>query len=304
MAVIVAVAVLAAPAAGAPRFKPFARSSTKPLADAGRWVAWSARSGMLRVLDTERGTIRDILPPACDYPRLVGHAGRVLFVKCLRDERYALSAATGRVLNAPGFELRERESTACGGDCDTILSTLGAHWGVEVSRYGRPDRFLNWRTGERRERTTSETHFDDIDAPSLSVPVCAPFRRIRTLPYDDGPDGIVRGGWVLRIQPGAGYVVERCGGRGPRQILGSCSPRPRSLPVVIGCHRDDERNHDELIDVYALPSMRRTTWNLEAFDRDVIFPPTVALTRRWLFVSLPHPINPPVYTILRARIPR
>jgi hypothetical protein len=74
---------------------------------------------------------------------------------------------------------------------------------------------VNWHTGDVRETRDTETPaVVDLANPALSVPLCAPLKRVHGVPDIDGLPGYygaeVRGSWAL-VDSAAGFTLRHCG---------------------------------------------------------------------------------------------
>ena len=289
----------AAAAAGAPPLKPFAVASQAPEADLW-WLAWVDEAGRLVVHDTRTGSRRRFsLPSSCPRAQLEAHVSRLIAFQCEDGTLRLVSAASGRELHGRGLELVNAEQRSCM-YCHIFLYGLGQHW-MRVS-LGEGERYLNWRTGAGGRGPTTATTREDLDSPRLVAPTCARLPRV----WNDRGSGPELGSYWLR----AGWIVRDAGelelgrcGAGVRRRLPGCFPVGSAVPHAFACglytHTHVGIRGRGLVDVYSLPRLRRTRWDVERRFRGRTGV-TTALTPRWFFVS--H--GGVRVQILRARIPR
>jgi hypothetical protein len=303
LALAVVVAALAgagaAEATGAPALRPVAVASQAPHADLW-WLAWLDEAGKLVVHDTRTGSRRRFsVPSACPRAQLEAHRSRLIAFQCEDGTLRVVSAASGRELHGRGLDLINAEQRSCR-PCHIFLYGLGRHW-LWVS-LGDGPQYLNWRTGAGSRGATTVTTRADLDSPRLIARTCAPLPRV----WNDRGSGPelgsywLRAGWIIRD---AGELeLGRCG-VGVRRRLPGCLPAGGAVPHAFACtlytHTHIGIRWRGLVDVYSLPRLRRTRWDVVRRFRGLTGVST-ALTPRWFFVSY----GGVRVHIRRARIPR
>jgi hypothetical protein len=154
-----------------------------PVSDGSRYAAFGGIDSVHVVDDRNRRTFQS---PACGPPRALG-AGHVLFSCSERTGQfsalaapYVLSVKTRVTLRVP--EPREGE----------YLEAIGGHWiGGTACLDGcrtNPSRYVNWRTGERRDFQDEPPLARNLDRTSLTLREPAGVRLV----------ALVRGPLILR----------------------------------------------------------------------------------------------------------
>lgn len=188
------------------------------------------------VLHGDDGHARTVLAPAgCGLTAagsglLAGECGKATF----------LSDGSGRVQEhlvvvAPDGSVRARLDpvgigTMSEGTTPTAPVAVGAQW-VELTNVGHNElwpEMVNWHTSEVRERNGDLARtVDDLDAPGLTGPLCAPVRRVVETPHGLPltQPAIVDGRWVLTVDDVDGNAtLRRCGLARPVTVLAGLRP--------------------------------------------------------------------------------
>ncbi len=193
------------------------------------------------LIDTRTGRRRSIPAPAgCvfDYgpePLSTRWLLRTCGTEAHPDIRL-LSLATGRWRDLGTPAGVRREVTACAADfgCALGATSVGADWigwtfecaNEHCLRSDFPSGFTSIATGRWRPPGTGPRVIDDLDAPALTVPVCAPL----TVPA--GSSLIAEGRFVALSAAGDGpSYLERCGSR--RRIPIGTGPVTGNAAVVV-----------------------------------------------------------------------
>jgi hypothetical protein len=176
-AALVAALVVAATAAGARADTlptvPFAMSVVPFVTDGYRYAAYGPDAHTTRIVDTLTGSSFDVPnPDGCSSPTAIG-GGQLLW-----DCNQMLDLATRTVHRPAGLDALSDEFT--GDTLDVVLISAGSEWleGQVDGAHGESGFFfLDWRTGERRDRRLGRAEVANLDSPTLTQRICSPLRR-------------------------------------------------------------------------------------------------------------------------------
>jgi hypothetical protein len=252
----------------------------------------------LMLIDDQTGRRKNLSPPVCPNINSPTFGGPWLLVTC----------SPGFNSTPPTYELYNlhtgrwtpfRVSSQCQGSCQAVA--VGRYWvkiltDEGIPTYGPSDYYLqNISTGlfERDPAAPGGTIFDDLDAPSGSVPLCRPLRYPSVGDPHGGPIrylGALRfyGQFALTApyytdyQGTSAYRLRRCGSKLNQFIWNGYETHPPISPQPVASSRAAITTEDGVtLHGWYLPTLRRFTIRptLNAHAQPV------GLTKRKIYVS-------------------
>jgi hypothetical protein len=248
----------------------------------------SSYPGRLTLIDELTGRRKQLSGPGCPTPVPDTFGGPWLLVVCPGT---ALVPGTYELYNlSNGSWVPFQVSPQCKFTCEPVA--VGRYWwklltDEGIYPYGPSDYYLqNISTGqfERDPATPGGTVFDDLNAPSGSVPLCPPLRYPSVYPRGGPYLGSISfyGQFALTADepPGATslYQLRRCGSRLNQSLSDSSDPY---LAAPVASSRAVITTHDGItLHGWFLPNLRRFT--IRTALRDYVTP--AAITDRTIYI--------------------
>lgn len=253
------------------RLKLIGTSYTPVYTDGVRWAVYEPTEGVTRIMDTIKGTSTTRPDPEGCAGGLVAIGGGEMFYACSDlecpeaadncllkvPETFCPPAVAGTScvteMVPSGYEIGRWivEDIASGAqhllnigkglptsnrrdvESESELTGIGSQWAASASGWGAY--FVNWHTGqviyERKEPTSADRDYENLDSEALLVPLCSPFTRSLepTGPGIEGPRYL-----SLTYEPPF-LVEDRFIGLRAYAYLRRCgSSRTEPIPVELG----------------------------------------------------------------------
>lgn len=215
-------------------FHPLTTARAGAVSDGVRYVAYARRAGVVDVVDDATGTRFEMKLPegTCWAPQAVG--GGIVLMECSASyppRAELIDIRSRRALAPAGLAA---VASAFQGDYVVDLDRVGSSWigGVAEAYHDHNHRFyLNWRTGELRDRVDERGAVPDLNSPALMVALCDPLAR---LPFDENAQ-YVPPDYVDGVS--ARVVLRRCGSAGKQEIGWRATSTQLGAGAVSWLHR-------------------------------------------------------------------
>ena len=309
--------VWAAAPAAASQLTTLGRTTGPPVSDGSRYIAYLSGDGK-RVVTVDSRTGRRThfrVSKRCYSPRAIS-AGRVV-IWCWTGNDSLKSTPRfftrqGDRVHTTGIDAYAKRIRDCSrGGCFADPVEIGDVW-VKTrweDGYQRMWDFTNLRTGEVRPLSTSPDEFEDVDRPSLTVPLCPSLHRTATT--STFPEGhfdpfVFRSPWAVEthlptVAGRSSFKLLRCGRSKPMSRSHGYAgvvelTRRHFLWVAIRSTRIGLELH-----ALRLGTRHRRTWRMPPLgNQNEDF--SYALTRRWIYAFNPGRSGGRG-TLMRARLP-
>lgn len=177
-------------------------------------------------------------------------------------------------------------------------TSVGAQWigSPNYEHGGHWTDAVNWHTGEARsDRQSAAGAVEDVNAPDLQAPLCAPVERVPRVDeaFHLPPDHFsaeAHGRYVLLQTTGSSYSVRRCGSTRPVSLPKGFQPRALSSGWVAGATKVDGTLR---VDVVRLANGRR--YSVKGAPRTGF--PVLTFTRGRLYLGAVGASVRPIYTV-------